>query len=429
MSEILFKQVTILDPQGKHNQKQADIYIKDGVIQVIDLSCKFSPNAKTIVIEEAGSYVSPGWIDMEVHLSDPGFEFKESISELAKAALSGGYSGLLCYPNTDPITDNSQLIQSIQARADKEAVHFLLSGSVSQGAQGKDLAEMYDMHSEGAVAFTDGTHPIQSAGLMYRALLYARSFDGLIINCPLDMTVIPEGQMNEGKQSVILGMKGIPEISETLVVSRDLQLLEYTNARRLHLQSLSSPEALRLAGEAKSRFPNLSLGTSISHLVLNDEKLAEFDPNFKLYPPLRDDDQRKQLLNSLKSGVIDVISSGHTPQGLEEKEVEFAQAEPGMLSLYTSFALANMYLIQTKVITIEDWVRMVAINPRLILKIPQVVIEEGATAEISWFAPNKTWTFSSEQIFSRAKNSPFIGEKLTGKALGVYCKGGFHDNR
>ncbi|MEL6255483.1 MAG: dihydroorotase [Bacteroidota bacterium] len=418
MKSFLLQQVRLLAPGSKFHKKKVDILIESGKIKEIGKSIQLKNSRGVEHLAEKGAYVSPGWFDMQVHLSDPGFEYKETFDELNKAAIRGGFTGLLCYPNTYPVVDNSQILRSLIQQTEDFAVDFHFTGALSHGVHGKDLAEVFEMHHAGALAFTDGSHPVQDSGLLLRAMQYTRSFSGLIIDCPMDMSLNGSGQMHEGPISTQLGMKGIPTLSETIALSRQLQLLDYSPSR-FHVQPLSTPEAANILGSAKRKHKGLSVGTAIQYLCMSDEELLSFDPNYKLFPPLRSKKDVKALQKALKKGIIDVLTSAHQAQGMEEKNLQFEQAEPGMLSLQSFFSLANEHLIQSELIDLEKWVELVSLKPRQILNIPFPQVEEGEEANLTIFHPKKEWEFNKSHIPSRAKNSPLIGRKMKGQVLGV----------
>ncbi|MEZ4774966.1 MAG: dihydroorotase [Bacteroidia bacterium] len=417
---LLFRNITVIDPGSEYHEQQADVRIEG--TQILQVAPAGSQNdAGMQVVDIPGACISPGWVDMMVNLSDPGFEWKESLTQLAKAAQSGGFTQILCSSNTQPVIDNSQMVQSLMLRTAGLPAELWLTGAITAGAKGEDLAEVYDMHLAGAVAFGDGTHPIQKPGVVLRALQYLQTFGGLMIDYPEDRSVSHGGQMNEGEVSTQLGMKGIPVIAELLAVSRDLEVVAYAGGK-IHFQPIASAEAIRLIQPAKTG-GKVTLGTAIYYLILKDEDLETFDPVYKVFPPLRNRQQQQDLLNALKNGMIDTLGSGHQPQGLEEKEVEFEVAEPGMLGLQTFFPLANMQLVNQQVISMGRLIEMIAINPRKILGKPSVSVKPGSVADLTIFDPQAVWTYDISHIPSRSKNSPFIGQSLRGKVLGTCLKG------
>ena len=421
MHRIFLKGVRIADPHSDHNGETADIRIEDGIIRQIAATGDLTPEESDQVFDEAGTWVSPGWIDGCVYLSDPGREHIEDLHALGKAALAGGLTGILCYPNTNPVVDNSQMVHSLTARAASMPVKAYFLGNISHRAQGKELAEVYDMHRAGAKAFTDGRHPLQSAGLMVRAFQYLKAFNGLVVTRPDDTSLSDDGQMNEGIVSTQLGMKGIPELAESAMASRMLQLLDYSKGK-VHFQPLSSPLAIRLIQDARAE-NELSMGLSIAHLALKDQDVEAFDTNYKVYPPLRSSEQQKALIKAIQDGWIEVLCSAHQAQGPEEKQVEFGLAEEGMLGLQTFFALANEHLVEPGHISMDKLIDLICHQPRRIFGLPAREIKTGAVAELSLFQPGRSWVFDERFLFSRAKNSPFLGKTLRGKPLGICLEG------
>ena len=313
---ILLKHVTVIDPASSYHLSKVNIHISGDRIEAIGPAISASAEQD---IDLEGAYISPGWVDMMVNLSDPGYEWKESITDLARAAHSGGFTQVVCTPNTQPVVDNSQMVHSLQLRSKGLWAELWFTGTATQGAKGEELAEVFDMHKAGAVGFGDGIHPVQKAGIVLRALQYMQSFDGLYISNPEDLSLSNGGQMNEGYQSTLLGLKGIPEIAESLAVNRDLDILNYTSGR-MHIQPVTTAGNIEKIRAARQSFPDLTLGTALYYLFLTDEVLDTFDPNYKLMPPLRNQQQAEALKECLSKGYIHTLGSGHFPQGLEEKK-------------------------------------------------------------------------------------------------------------
>ncbi|MDX1909595.1 MAG: dihydroorotase [Bacteroidia bacterium] len=424
MPDYLLSRITLSDPQHPMNGQRVDVRIEAGRIADIQPAGTIPLTDKYQIITGDTLHVSPGWVDMHTVLQDPGGEHKETLAELAHAAVSGGFTDLVCHPHTHPAADNGQLIHAFRHRAADLPVRMWFCGTLSAGDTGKEMAELYDMHQAGAVGFTDDVHPVQSSGLLIRSLQYLASFDGLFFHVPYDASVVQDGQMNDGPQATLLGMKGIPELSESLALARMQEILQYTPGR-VHLQPVSSPAALKHIRTLKAAFPQVTTGIQVAHLVLTDAALIDFDTHLKVFPPLRSPEQREQLREALAAGLLDVICTGHTAQGLEEKEVEFGLAAPGMLGLQTFFPLIVTHLIQPGIITLDQFVRMVAIRPREILRQPAVTLEPGSVAHLTLFDPDASSVLSAHQIPSRARNSPWINQPLTGKIHGVFCQGVF----
>lgn len=414
---LLIKNATILDPRSKHHRKKRDIFIKNGKIESIKSKID-APKAK--VVSAMGAYVSIGWLDVGVFTGDPGFEHREDLKTVADAAAVGGYTGIACLPNTSPPIHSKSEVLYLKNNALGKLVDFFPIGAVSQNCKGGDITEMYDMHNSGAVAFSDGKNPIQNGGLMMRALQYVKAFDGMVMNHPHDNAISENGQMHEGKISTSLGMKGIPRLSEELMVQRDIYLAEYTDSK-LHLTNISSASSVALVRVAKEKGVKVSSSTSILHLIFSDEALADFNTQFKIIPPLREKQDIAALRKGLKNGSIDIITSNHIPIETEGKNLEFLNADFGALGLQTTFSLYNTHL--TKVLKIDAFIEKVAIRPRQLLNIDLPEIEEGAIANLTIFDPRPTWTFSKKDILSKSKNSPMIGMELKGKVVGVVNNG------
>jgi len=414
---LLIKNVTILDPRSKHHGKKRDIHIRNGKIESIKAKLDI-PKVK--VLDGTGAMVSIGWLDVGVQTGDPGFEHREDLRTVAAAAAAGGYTGIACWPNTSPSIHSKSEVLYLKNSARNNLVDLFPIGAVSQNCEGIDITEMYDMYHAGAVAFSDGKKAIQNSGLMMRALQYVKAFDGTVMNHPHNSDIAGNGQMHEGKNSTSLGMKGIPRLAEELMVQRDIYLVEYTDSK-LHLSNISSETSEALVAAAKQKKLNITSSVSILNLIFSDEKLMDFDTQFKVIPPLREASDIKALRKGLKNGTIDIITSNHRPVEEEGKNLEFFNADFGALGLQTTYSLYNTHL--TKVIGVEDFLEKVAIRPRQLLNIDLPEIEEGAEANLTIFDPSHEWTFTKKNILSKSKNSPMIGMELKGKVLGVVNNG------
>lgn len=414
---ILIKNVTIIDARSKHHRKKRDLLIRNGKIESIKSKID-APKVK--VLQAAGAMVSIGWLDVGVQTGDPGYEHREDLQTVSAAAAAGGYTGIACLPNTSPAIQSKSEVLYLKNNSRNNLVDFFPIGAVSQNCEGGDITEMYDMHHAGAVAFSDGKKSIQDSGLMKRALEYVKAFDGLIINHPHDKSIACNGQINEGVISTSLGMKGISSLSEELMVQRDIYLAEYSNSK-LHVANISSETSETLISTAKQNGLNVTSSVSILNLIFSDNEMMDFNTQFKVIPPLRTAKDVKALRKGLKNGTIDIITSNHTPIEEEGKKLEFLNADFGALGLQTTYALYNTHL--TRVIKVEKFIDKIAHQPRQILKLDLPKIEEGATANLTIFDPNKKWTFSKKDILSKSKNSPIIGMELKGKVLGVVNNG------
>lgn len=411
--QLIIKNATLVFPGSGFDGEKADIFIKNGQIEAIG---KGLTGANVRILDVKGACVSPGWLDLGTLTGDPGYEHREDFSSVAKAAAAGGYSALACLPNTSPSIHSKSEVEYVKNRSKGSVVEFLPIGAVSTDCKGKDITEMYDMHAAGAVAFSDGKKPVQDSGLLMRALLYVRPFDGVILNQPLDKTVAPNGQMHEGVMSTSLGLRGIPSLAEELMIRRDIFLAEYTDSR-LHIHNISSAGAVDLVREAKAKGLKITASVAAMNIACDDHVLHDFDTNFKVMPPVREESDFMALRQGLADGTIDCITSNHTPLDEEAKNLEFPFAEFGATGLETAFGLSWMHL--HNVLTISELVGKMAIAPRKILHLPVPELAQGATANLTIFDPNQEWTFTRKDIFSKSKNTPFVGWRMKGKVLAV----------
>lgn len=410
---LLIKSVTITDPSSTFNHQVCDVLIESGFIKQIAKNIKSSVKQ----IDGRGKYLSPGFFDLNCNIGELGLETKEDLATGIQAAAAGGYTGLAIMPNTNPPIHSKAEVEFMRNRAQGKIVDIYPLGTISHQREGKDLAEMYDMHQSGAIAFTDGNRPVQDAGLMERALLYAQGFGATVFSYPEDAAIAGKAKVHEGEVSTYLGMKGIPALAEELMISRDLYLAEYTGSK-IHFSTISTARSVELIKQARKKGLQVTCDVAAHHLILTEEALLDFDSMYKLKPPLRTKADVKALINGLKDGTIDAIVSQHTPHEIEFKDVEFEMAAFGIIALQSTFSLA----LQTG-LSFELLVQKLAINPRNILNITVPVIEEGQTANLILFDPQAEWTLNNETSFSKSENSPYWGKKLTGKILLTYNHG------
>lgn len=411
----LFRQPTIVDPASPHHGQRRDILIENGALQSIG---KALPAGDARVFEAPGLHVSPGWLDMGVWCGDPGLEHREDISSVQAAAAAGGFTGLLLWPDTAPPVQSKAAIKYILEKGQGHAVEVFPTGALTADLQGKAFTEMIDMNRAGALAFTDGLHPVSDSGTLNRALQYVLFFDGLVIHFPLDKALAAGGQMHEGLVSTGLGLKGIPRMAEEVVVDRDLRLLEYTGSR-LHLANISSAGSVNLIRRAKQAGLRVTASVAIANLVWDDDMLEGFDSNLKLMPPLREKEDRQALIQGLLDGTIDCISANHLPLDPESKDLEFPYADFGASGLETVFGLYKTHLSEK--IPLEVFIGAVALNPRYILGLPGATLQEGQGANLSFFIPDSSFTFTRTQ--SRSHNTHLLGQTLQGRVWGVFNRG------
>ena len=411
MSRLL-QQARIID--GTTESLPQDILIRDGRIAAI--AAHIPVNAEMEVWSSPHLCVSPGWMDVGVQTGDPGFEHRENLQTVALAAAKGGFTAIAPFPNTNPAIHSKSEILYIKNNTAHTGVHFYPIGAVSQECAGKDLAELYDMHTAGAVAFSDGKKSVQDAGLLLRAMQYARAFNGLIINEPHHKTIAGGGQMHEGATSTSLGLKGLPSLAEEVMVQRDLSLLEYAEGR-LHIHLVSTAKSVDMIRAAKKAGQPVSCSVAVANLFFTDDRLHDFDSNWKLLPPLRAQSDADALLEGLADGTIDFIVSNHTPWDEEAKNLEFTYAEFGMIGLETVFSLCRTFGADK--LPLPLLIEKLSLAPRRILGLPIPEIKEGAVAELTVFDPFESYTFTTEHIGSKSRNSPFVGQTLQGRVKGI----------
>ena len=412
--KVLIKQARIIAPSSPFNGKTKDILIIDGVISQINDTITEQANQ---VIEQSGLSVSIGWMDTFANFADPGYEYKETLETGAKAAAAGGFTDVMVLPNTNPVVHSKSQVQYIIQKATSLAVNIHPIGAVTKNAEGNDLAEMYDMHQSGAVAFGDGTNPIQSAGLLLKALQYVKSFEGTIIQIPDDKSIGANGLINEGIISTQLGLPGKPTIAEELLVARDIKLARYADSK-LHFTGVSSAKSVEYIKRAKEANIQVSCSVTPYQLFFTDSDLQEYDTNLKVNPPLRIEADRQALLKAIANGTVDCIASHHFPQNWDSKTCEFEYAKEGMIGLESLFGVMGNFEWGT-----EKLIELLSVNPRKIFGIAIPEIKEGAAACLTLFNATTEYIFEEKMIQSKSKNSPFVGKKLKGKVIGIINKG------
>jgi dihydroorotase len=407
---ILLRSATIVDSRSKHHLKKRDILIENGKISKIATSVSNPKNFKELSLPNL--HVSQGWFDPGVSFGEPGFEERETITNGLKTAAHSGFTDVAVNTNTHPVADTKSNIKFLKSKADGNAVNLLPVGALSVGAKGQDMAELYDMSNEGAVAFYDHKSPVTNANLLKIALQYSQGFNGLVQSFPYEPSVSVNGIVNEEVNSTKLGLKGIPSLAEELQIIRDLYILEYTGGK-LHIPTISTKKSVQLIKEAKKNGLQVSCSVAINNLFLTDDMLETFETNYKLLPPLRTATDTKALIKGLKEGVIDGVTSDHDPMDIEHKKMEFDHASFGSIGLESCFGALN------KLVGFETAVAaLTRLKPVFGLK--EESISEGNKALLTLFKPDGTWNFSEEDIVSTSKNSALLGQSLKGKAYGIY---------
>jgi dihydroorotase len=417
----LIKQVKIADAQSPFNGKIKDILLDNHKIISITDSCTEKADQ---TIQADGLVVSPGFVDPFVHFCDPGLEHRENLQSGAEAAQQGGYTTVFTVPNTQPVVDTKSQVTYIKQHNQDLPIHVLPIGAISKKVEGKDLAEMIDMHSNGAVAFSDGLYPVQSTLLFLKALQYVKAFDGVAIQMPIDKSLGSLGLMNEGILSTRLGLPGIPSIAEELIISRDIELLRYTQSK-LHISGVTTAKGIAMIAAAKKEGLQLTCSVTPYHLFFSEEDLSDYNTLLKVFPPLRTKHDQFALLKAVEDGTVDCISSHHIPQDWDGKTIEFENAKAGIASIETSFAAIHHILPK---LAEEKLVALFATNARKIFNLPNATIAEGAEAELTFFTVKQTTCLARKDSKSKSANSPFWDIKLNGKIIGTYSKGVAHLN-
>lgn len=417
MKDLLLRNGTVIDPGGEHHEAEVDILISGNKISRIGVRL---PKGDAREVDLPNMHVSLGWFDLRAHFRDPGEEWKEGLPNGLDAAAAGGFTHVAVLPSTDPVLDSRAGIEYLQRKAAGHAVRVLPLGALTKGLKGEQLAELYDMQQAGAVAFTDDQHPVRNARLMLLALQYCSNFDGTVISFAHDADLGAGTMMHEGHMSVRLGMRGLSSIAETITLQRDLSLLEYTGGR-LHVATISTAGSVALIRAAKAKKLRVTCSVAAHNLLLDDGCLRGFDTYYKVQPPLRDRVHIDALREGLKDGTIDAVVSDHRPEDVEHKKLEFAQAAFGAIGLETAFAVANTALKGH--MSVRRIVERFSHGPRAVLGLPIEHITTGALPDLTLFDPECDWTCSEGDIVSRSHNTPFIGQHLVGRPLGIVANG------
>lgn len=418
--QILIRSAKIIDPTSKHNGKITDILIEDGIITQIGK--KLDAEGVEELIEGDDLCVSTGWVDLYATFGDPGKEHKEDMESGLNAAAQGGFTSVAISPEAQPAADDKSAIRYLLKKAEGHAVKALPIGAISKGLKGDSLAEMFDMQSSGAVAVSNGKHSIENSKLQNLAFQYGGNLDLPIYSFCQDAKMASGGQMHEGIVNTNIGLKGIPAMAEEIMMSRDLYLAEYANAP-IHFSHVTTKGSVELIRQAKAKGLKVTASVPAHHLLLSDADLSDFEPNFKVNPPFRNEEHISALKAGLKDGTIDAIISDHEPHEIEAKFSEFNTAEAGIIALETAFSVA-LEALSTEM-KLEDIVAKFTTAPRAILNLSTPTIDEGNEAELTIFAPALSWVYEKSGIKSLSKNSPLIGRELKGLPVAIVSQGQF----
>ena len=416
----LIKNVRVIDPSVGIDEV-SDILIDGEVIAEVGKNIECSDAQ---VLDRSGCIAVPGLVDIHVHLRDPGQEYKETIETGTAAAAHGGFTGICSMPNTSPTTDDAATIDYVLDKA-KQAHHCRVypSGACTKGLKGESLAEIGDMVSHGAVAFTDDGRGIQHAGMMRRVMDYAKMFDKVVMSHCQDEDLVGPGQVNEGVVSTRLGMAGWPAAGEELQIQRDIALSELTGCP-IHIQHITTARGIELVREGKARGIAVTCEATPHHIVLNEDNLTStYNTNLKMNPPLRTKEDNEAIIAGIQDGTVDCIVTDHAPHASHEKAREFELAPFGMTGLETSLGVILTYLVKPGLIDYNKMVELMAIKPREILRVDQIRLESVSCADITIFDPDITWTVSEDDMYSKSKNSGFLGYELVGRATDVFVGG------
>ena len=404
---ILIKSATLVDSKSNLNFKQKDILVKDGVI--VDIADSIDSKSK-LILDFKNLHVSRGWMDTSVSFGEPGYEERESISNGLNTAASSGFTSILLNPDCNPLVDSHSAVEFLKKKSTNTTTKVYPVANLTSNSNGKDLASLYDMKLAGAVAYGDYKKPINDSSILKIALEYTKTFGGRVISFCQDEFLSENGVINESIVSTELGLKGIPDISESINIYRDIQILNYTNGK-LHIPYVNTKMGVELIRDAKKRNLNITASTSLAHLIFSDKDIKEFNTNLKINPPLRSEIDCKAVKEGLIDGTIDYLTSMHEPLDIDNKKVVFDIASPGSIGLESVFGnMCNNFTLEK---TIDILTRH-----KSIFEIEDHPIEKGSPADLTLFNPDKSYEFSNKHILSTSKNCAYLGSKLKGIVYG-----------
>ena len=412
MAKILIKGGRVINPAQKLDDT-CDVLIEKGKIAAIgkDLAAQGAE-----VIDADGKIVTPGLVDIHVHLRDPGLEYKEDIASGTLSAVTGGFTSIACMPNTKPVNDNQSVTNYILNKVKEEGhCRVFPIASISKGLQGESMTEMGELKGLGVYGVSDDGKPVSNAQLMRRAMEYAKPFGITIVTHAEDLELVGSGVMNEGPVSTELGLKGIPWVAEDAATAREIMLAEFTGAH-LHVAHVSTKGSIDLVRQAKKRGVNVTCEAAPHHFTLTDEAVRGYNTNAKMNPPLRSAEDREAVRQGIADGTVDAIATDHAPHHIDEKNVEFSIAMNGIVGLETALPL-SLQLVEDGLIDLPKAVALLTCGPAAALGIPAGQLEEGGVADVTVIDPELEWTVDAQQLVSKSKNTPFDGWKMKGAAL------------
>jgi dihydroorotase len=417
--KLLIRGGRIIDP-SRNMDDVGDLLIEDGRVKALEDG---AASDEVEIFDAAGLVVAPGFIDLHVHLREPGEEYKETIASGAAAAVAGGFTSICAMPNTIPVNDNASVTRYIVEKAREAGLAEVYPvGAITRGSKGEELAEMAEMKEAGAVAVSDDGRPVMNAQVMRHAMEYARDHGLVVVDHCQDLHLAAGGVMNEGRYSSLLGLKGMSRAAEENHVARDIMLAELTGARA-HIAHISTAGAVELVRAAKRRGLLVTCEVTPHHLALTDNAVTSFDTNTKMNPPLRSEEDRAALIEAARDGVIDAIATDHAPHHADEKMLEYDRAPFGVVGLETALGVALTELYHANSISLTRIVEMLTTGPRRAFSLARGTLEEGAVANITVFDPDREWVVEPRQFKSKSRNTPFAGRQLRGKVIATFVHG------
>ncbi len=416
---VLFSRGRVIDPRNGVDGVR-DVLVRDGRVAEVSEQPLEVPGAR--VVDARGRWVLPGFIDLHVHLREPGEEGKETILTGSRAAVAGGFTAVVAMPNTKVVNDSALVTELVRSRARAANLcHVYPAGAITKGLKGEEMAEMGELVSAGCVCITDDGRPVMNAGLMRRALQYSTLFDLPVMVHEEDLNLSAKGAMNEGPTATRLGLLPIPASAEVSMVARDVVLLEETGGR-LHIAHMSCEGSVRLVREAKARGLRITAEAAPHHFVLDDTAVGEYDTHAKMNPPLRSRRDVEALREALADGTVDAIATDHAPHGVLDKQVEFEKGINGIIGLETALGL-TLELVHGGALSAKRAVELLSDGPARVFSLPGGHLGAGAPADMTLVDPEAEWTVQAERFFSRSRNTPFQGRKLRGRVTQTWVGG------